>query len=379
MGGVFSKLEAITPGQEEIVKAFSDQKYEIIGLFGPTGSGKSLFSIAYGIDSVLTGRYKRFVISRPVIDVATGRELTAADIGELYYQVASNYLRDILEGLVDWTTIEELMKTNKIVIADTHYLRGRTFDNSVIFLDDAQSIPVESALEIIMRVGKNSRLIIAGDPVFQRTTGSRDSASLLREILLGEEDARVIDLGLKDIVRPGAKRGIRLLLESIMRSRPLEPTEKEILDVSRVYAPDAEIVTVIDLTPFKKKHNIKAESAPDALIVAKEGFIGRVIGKNGERISKIESETGRKVRAVEASLELRVFVRALHPVSWIIKHIEEVDFAGPNLVIKVHGDAYGAFVGTKGSYVRFLEDVFRKLLGVGVRAIEIEEKKKSKE
>jgi len=69
-----------------VVNALSDKKYEIIGLFGPTGSGKSLLSILYGIDSVVNNRYKRFIISRPLIDVVTGKELTTADLGDLYYQ-----------------------------------------------------------------------------------------------------------------------------------------------------------------------------------------------------------------------------------------------------------------------------------------------------
>jgi len=52
---LFSKLQAQSPGQEEIIKALADRKVEIIGLFGPTGCGKSLFSIIYGLDSVLMG------------------------------------------------------------------------------------------------------------------------------------------------------------------------------------------------------------------------------------------------------------------------------------------------------------------------------------
>ncbi|MFZ8783433.1 MAG: PhoH family protein, partial [Desulfurococcaceae archaeon] len=74
---VFGKLQPQSPGQEEIVKVLADKKYEIAGLFGPTGSGKSLFSVMYGLDSVVTGRYRRFIITRPIIDVVSGKELTA--------------------------------------------------------------------------------------------------------------------------------------------------------------------------------------------------------------------------------------------------------------------------------------------------------------
>ncbi|MEM4849690.1 MAG: PhoH family protein [Desulfurococcaceae archaeon] len=374
---LFDKLKPLTPGQEEIKKALFDKKYEIIGLFGPTGSGKSLFAIIYGISSVLNNEYSRFILSRPVVDIVSGKELTAADIGELYYKLATDYLRDILTGFIDWSIVEDLMKNGRIIVADTHYLRGRTFDDSIIFLDDSQCIPVESAIEIMIRIGNNSRFIVAGDPVFQRTIGSRDSASMLREILLGEESAKVIDLGLKDIVRPGAKRGIRLLLETWMRSRSLSESEKQLLESVKLHAPDADIVTIVEFIDEKKNFNIQSEHTPDALIVAKEGYLGRVIGKGGERIEAVEADTGLKIRAIELTLDFKPLIRAVHPVSWVYKSVIDADFAGPELVVKVETDAYGAFVGQKGFHVKFLDSITKKLMGVGIRVIEVKTQKET--
>jgi phosphate starvation-inducible protein PhoH len=376
---IFSKLQPQSPGQEEVVKVLADKKYEIVGLFGPTGSGKSLFSIMYGLDSVVTGRYRRFIVTRPLVDVVSGREISATDLGELYYKIIQSYIEDLVSGFVEWSKVQELINRGQVVIADSHYLKGRTFDDSVILLDDAQSFPVESAIEVITRLGRNSRLIIAGDPVFQRSIGSRDSASMLRELLLGEENARIVDLGLKDIVRPGAKRGIKLLLESKMRSRQLDDVEKIVLNSARVHAPDADIVTIVNIVDLKKTYNITSEHAPDALIIAKEGYQGRVIGKGGERVQAIEKDTEMKIRVVELTLDFKPFIRAVHPVSWIYKHVVDVDFAGPNLAVKVESNAYGAFVGQKGVHVRFIDHFFRKILDTGVRCyeVEVEEEKKT--
>ncbi|HIC98881.1 MAG TPA: PhoH family protein, partial [Pyrodictiaceae archaeon] len=148
MGALLEKLKPMSPGQEEMLKALTSEDYEIVGLFGPTGSGKSLFSILYGIDAVLEGKYKRLIISRPVIDVVTGRELTAQELGAQYYEIVSAYLKDILSGFIEWAEIEKLVREGKLMFADTHYLRGRTFDDSIIFLDDAQNVPPESRIEI---------------------------------------------------------------------------------------------------------------------------------------------------------------------------------------------------------------------------------------
>ncbi|MCD6196686.1 MAG: PhoH family protein [Staphylothermus sp.] len=373
---LFDKLKPQSPGQEEIKKAFMNKRYDIIGLFGPTGSGKSLFSVVYSIDAVLNGEYSRFILSRPIVDVVTGKELTAADIGQLYYEIAISYLKDILTGFVEWGIVKNLLDSGKIVVADTHYLRGRTFDDSIIFLDDAQCISPESAIEIMMRIGRNSRFIIAGDPVFQKPYERSDGASLLREILLGEETAKVIDLGLKDIVRPGARRGIRLLLEMRMRRRTLNDIEKQIIDSARLHAPDADIITVVEFVDEKKTFDIQSENVPDALIVVKEGHLGRIIGKGGERIESIEADTGLRLRAVELTLDFKPFIRAIHPVSWVYKFITDVDFAGPDLAIRVESEAYGAFVGQKGFHVKFVDAVMKKLIGAGVKAIEVGEKKR---
>lgn len=379
MGEIFDRLTPMSPGQEELKKVLENTNYEVVGVFGPTGTGKSLFSVLYGIDSVLSGKSKRFIISRPVIDVVSGREMTAVDLGEMYYNIAISYLRDILAGFIDWSSVEKLISEGKVVFADTHYLRGRTFDDSVIFLDDAQSIPPESSIEMLMRIGGNSKFIVAGDPVFQKPQAVRDGASVVREVLLGEERARVIDLGLKDIVRPGAKRGIKLLLEARMRSRSLSESERNIVDAARARAPDADIVTVAEFIDEKKKFNIASEAAPDALIVTKEGYIGRLIGRKGERIGAIESDTGLKLRAIELTLDLKQLIRAIHPVSWIYKNIVDADFMGPDIAVKVQSSAYGAFVGQKGSYVKFIDSALRKLMGVGVRAIEVPEEAEGKE
>ncbi|MEM4717665.1 MAG: PhoH family protein [Desulfurococcaceae archaeon] len=369
---LLSKVKPRSPGQEEIIKVLSNKKIEIIGLFGPTGCGKSLFSIAYGIDMVNSGKYKRFVITRPLIDIVTGKELTAADLGDTYYKIVSSYIEDIITGIIDINKVHELVSLGRILFADSHYLKGRTFDDSIVFVDDAQNIPVESIIEVMTRLGYNSRLIIAGDPVFQRSIGSKDSASMIRELLLGEEDTRVIDLGLKDIVRPGARRGIKLLLESKMRNRPLDEVEKQVLSIARIHAPDADVVTVLNLRDLKKTYNISSEGVPDTLIISKEGYQGRLIGKGGERINAMEKELDMRLRAVEATLDYKPFIRSIHPVSWVYKHIVDVDFAGPNLAVRIESNAYGPFVGQKGLYIRFLDSVFRKLLDIGVRVYEIE-------
>jgi phosphate starvation-inducible protein PhoH len=369
---VMGKIKPLTPGQEEMYKALTDKSYEVLGFFGPTGTGKSLFSLAYGVHCVLTGEYRRFIIIKPVVDITTGEEITIAKASAAFIEAVKNYMQDVLGGIVEWSQLEGLLGS-KVMIADSHYLRGRTFDNAVIFIDDIQLMKPEAIIEAIVRVGQNSRLIVAGDPIFQALRDVQsDPAALIREVLLSEEKSHVVDLGIKDIVRDGAKRGLRFLLEYKLRARTMNDEEKKIYDIIKAKAPDADVVTIVDVTAYKQSYEVSSEHVPDALVIAKQGHLGRVVGKGGERINLAEKELNKKLRAVELNLDFKELVKALHPTAWIWKHIEEVDFAGPNLQLKIYEDVIGAAVGQKGAYVRFLDAVMRKLLGIGVRIIAIE-------
>ncbi len=364
--GAFDSLEPRSPGQEELKEALKGEE-DLVGVFGPTGTGKSLFSVLYSFSRVAEGEYKRVVLTRPVIDVVSGKEVTVLSDPETYRRLAAEYLMDILQGLFPEETVAEALKSDKLILADPHFLRGRTFDNSVIIVDDAQSVPPETIVEIITRLGRDSRLIIIGDPVFQRTyEPGRDGASMAREILSNEPTARIVDLGLKDIVRPGAKRGVRLLMELMMRRRELNDVERRVLESARIFAPDADIITVVDLTEAVRRWNIQSEHVPDALVIVKEGHLGRFIGKGGERIQKIEEDTGLKLRAIELTLDLKEIVRAIHPVSWIHKHVVDFDFAGPQLRIRVPPEYMGPMIGQRGAHAKFLDEVMSNLLGVGV-------------
>jgi len=365
---LLSKIEPKTEGQRKLVKALLNDKIIIVGVFGPTGTGKSLLSSAYAVDSIIHGKYDRFIISRPIVDVTTGRELTSVELGSLYYKIASEYLFDLLSSAISRKELNNLIKEEKIIIADPHFMRGRTFDHSIILFDDVQSANPENIGEMIMRMGEKSKLIVAGDPIFQGDPRIEvNSATLLREVLLGEEDAAVIDLGLKDIVRPGAKRGIKLALEFRMRKRELNDEEKKVLDSIKIHAPDADVATIIELVKKKEKFELTAKTIPDILVIVKEGYMGRLVGKGGERIRAIEQDVDLKIRAVELTLNLKNLIVAVHPVSWVGKHILDVDFAGPELVITVKKSSLGAFLGLRGSYIRFLDSVIRDAMGIGVR------------
>ncbi len=374
---LLSAIKPQSPGQEKLAEVLKNSDYKIVGIFGPTGSGKSLFSLAYSIDAVRAGKFKRLIVVKPMIDVTTGRELTLAEAGSQFLELAKQYVLDVLGEWVSWDEINKLMDEGRVVFVDSHYLKGRTFDDSVVFIDDAQTLKVESLIETIVRVGRNSRLIVAADPIFQALRGkSADPSAILRDILATEPKAAVVDLGIKDIVRAGARLGLRLIMEYMLRSRKLSESESKALEVIRIRSPDADVITLLDLNELIKKYGISSEHVPRYLVIVKHGHLGRLVGRKGERVNAIEKDLGARVRGVELDLNLTNIIRAVHPVSWVWKRVEDVDFMGSYIAITIDEGAFGPFMGQKGVYVRFLEEVMKELFGIGVRVIPVEERKK---
>lgn len=361
--------------QKQLLAALDSRDVDVVGVFGPSGTGKSFVTCLYGIKAVNGGKFSRFVIVRPLVDLNTGRRYSSIELGELFFDLASSYIFDLISDAVDKETLKKQLESGKLIIADPSFLAGRTFEKTLVFLDDSQYTPLEAIYEALLRIGNDSKLVIAGDPVFQAGSPS-NSAAIAREVLMGQEKAFVVDFGVQDIVRPGAKRAFKLALEMKLRKREMSEEERKILSLIYSHSPDAQVVTVVDLRSLKGKYDIK--NAPDILIVSKDGFLGRLIGKGGDRINRIEKDSGLSIRGIELNLDFKQLVCSLHPLGWIKKHVGNADLIGVNIEIEVDSENLGAFVGQKGIFVRFLGEVFKEILGVGLKVVSVTLNEKEK-
>jgi Phosphate starvation-inducible protein PhoH, predicted ATPase len=73
MSSLFDNIKPLTTGQERLINVLKDDNNEVVGVFGPTGTGKSFITVIYGISAVLGGKFKRLIIARPLIDITSGR------------------------------------------------------------------------------------------------------------------------------------------------------------------------------------------------------------------------------------------------------------------------------------------------------------------
>lgn len=163
--------------QEDLLFSLKDENKAITFAIGPAGSGKTLISTLWAIKSLKEGLIKKIVISRPNIAVDD------KDIGYLPGDILSKmapWIRPITAEMEEYFSkaeIEQLITNEVIEIVPIAFMRGRTFKNSIILLDEAQNTTPNSLLSAMTRIGDGSRMIITGDIKQSDRKGSSNGLS----------------------------------------------------------------------------------------------------------------------------------------------------------------------------------------------------------
>ncbi|MBZ4644352.1 MAG: PhoH-like ATPase [Deferribacteres bacterium] len=165
--------------QKFFLDALTDPDIKIIFAIGIAGTGKTLLSISSGLTQVLNKKYKKLIISRSPVPM--GRELgylpgdlhskldpwlkpVYDNIEFILSNVAIKESIDVKNNISDTDlTLEYLKSSNIIEVEGLTYIRGRTFHNSFIIIDESQNLTPHEVKTIITRVGKNSKIVLTGD------------------------------------------------------------------------------------------------------------------------------------------------------------------------------------------------------------------------
>lgn len=149
--------------QERYLKCLEDPKINIVFACGYAGSGKTWLATLYAIQCLKEGICDKIVITRPNVAV-DDRDIGALP-GDILKKM-SPWTRPVLDILEEYFTVKEIaamIEDNIIELVPLAYIRGRTFKNSIIILDEAQNTTKSSMLSALTRIGENSKMIITGD------------------------------------------------------------------------------------------------------------------------------------------------------------------------------------------------------------------------
>lgn len=190
---------ARTENQKRLVEAF-DQN-DMVFAIGPAGSGKTYTAIALAVRALKTKQVKKIILSRPAVEAGEKLGFLPGDMKDKidpYLQP----LYDALEDMIPPLKLKEYLENKIIQIAPLAFMRGRTLNDAIIILDEAQNTTRPQFKMFLTRLGLNGKMIITGDVTQIDLPHSQQSGLLhsMRVLHKVRGIARV-EFDKKDIVR----------------------------------------------------------------------------------------------------------------------------------------------------------------------------------
>ena len=192
-------ITARSENQQRLVKAFEEN--DLVFATGPAGSGKTFVAIALAVRALKNKEARKIILSRPAVEAG---EKLGFMTGEMKDKL-DPYLQplyDALQDMIPAVKLKEYMENNVIQIAPLAFMRGRTLNDAVIILDEAQNTTPHQIKMFLTRLGMNAKMIVTGD-VTQIDLPPSTTSGLIQamQILKGVKGIGRIEFTKKDIVR----------------------------------------------------------------------------------------------------------------------------------------------------------------------------------
>ena len=192
-------IKARTPNQQLLVKTFTEN--DLTFALGPAGTGKTYLAVAMAVRALKNREVRKIILSRPAVEAGEKLGFLPGDMKDKidpYLQP----LYDALEDMIPNAKLKEYMETKVIQIAPLAFMRGRTLNDAIVVLDEAQNTTTHQIKMVLTRLGMGCKMCVTGDVTqidLPRTTASGLIQAL--KILRNVKGIGRVEFEKKDIVR----------------------------------------------------------------------------------------------------------------------------------------------------------------------------------
>ena len=173
----------------------------IVFSLGPAGTGKTYLSVAVAVSKLISGETKKIILSRPAVEAGENLGFLPGDLKEKI----DPYLIPLYDSLCELIGFEKMQKKiddGSIEIAPLAFMRGRTLKDSFVILDEAQNATETQLKMFLTRLGKNTTMVVNGDPSqvdlpLSKSSGLIKSVNILDDI----KDIKIIRFDVTDVQR----------------------------------------------------------------------------------------------------------------------------------------------------------------------------------
>ena len=177
------------------------KKNNIIYAIGPAGTGKTFLPVAVAVNKLISGEVKKIILSRPAVEAGESLGFLPGDLKDKIdpYLIP---LYDSLSELIGHDKMNKKIEDGSIEIAPLAFMRGRTLKDSFVILDEAQNATETQIKMFLTRLGKNTTMVVNGDPTQidlpnSKISGLMNSANVLSDI----EEIKIVKFDSSDVQR----------------------------------------------------------------------------------------------------------------------------------------------------------------------------------
>lgn len=184
--------------QDMLIEAI--KAYPIVVTIGCAGTGKTYCSVGTAASLFMKGRYKRIVLTRA--NVPTGKSLGhfPGDIKEKMTPWLLPML-EVLKKALGPGKYAYLLEKGQIEIQPIETIRGRSYEDALILVDESQNLNMDEIKAITTRIGENSKLVLMGDPAQSDVKKGEDLLRFCKLVENSGIEVPVIEFFVDDIVR----------------------------------------------------------------------------------------------------------------------------------------------------------------------------------